>query len=89
MNHITTRMAVILIASAMLIVATTFSPIARQQQGYFPSTTAQKQTSQQQQLEKENLCLSTGKCSLWIYWPEDIEYELGLVNLAQEIKKKL
>ena len=67
MNHITIRMAVIIIASAMLIVGMAFSPIARQQQGYSPSTTAQKQTSQQQQLDKENLCLSTGKCSLWIY----------------------
>jgi hypothetical protein len=60
-------MAVIIIASAMLIVGTTLSPIARQQQGYSLSTTAEKQTSQQQQLDKENLCLSTGKCSLWIY----------------------
>lgn len=67
MNHPTIRMAVIIIASVMLIVGTTFSPIARQQQGYSPLTTAEKQTSQQQQLDKENLCLSTGKCSLWIY----------------------
>jgi hypothetical protein len=67
MNHPTIRMAVIIIASAMLIVGTTFSPIARQQQGYPPLTIAEKQTSQQQQLDKENLCLSTGKCSLWIY----------------------
>jgi len=67
MNHITIRMAVIIIASAMLIVGMTFSPIARQQQAYSPSPTAQKQTSQQQQLDQENRCLSTGKCSLWIY----------------------
>jgi uncharacterized protein (DUF2345 family) len=65
-------MAAIIIASAMLIVGmTSLSQIARQQQGYSPSTAAQKQTSQQQQqqqqLDKENLCLSTGKCSLWIY----------------------
>jgi hypothetical protein len=67
MNHITIQMAVIIIASAMLIVETTFSPIATQQQAYSPSATAQKQTSQQQQLDKENLCPSTGKCSLWFY----------------------
>ena len=67
MNHPTIRMAVIIIASTMLIVGTTLSPIARQQQGYSPSTTAEKQTRQQQQLDKENLCLSNGKCSLWIY----------------------
>lgn len=67
MNHITIRTAVIIIASAMLIVGTAFSPTARQHQGYSPSTTAQKQTNQQQQLDKENLCLSAGKCSLWIY----------------------
>jgi len=60
-------MAVIVIASAMLIVVTTFSPIARQQQAYSPSPTAEKQASQQQHLDKENLCLSTGKCSLWFY----------------------
>ncbi|HEY6885258.1 MAG TPA: hypothetical protein VI278_14590 [Nitrososphaeraceae archaeon] len=67
MNHITVRMAIIIMASAMLIVGTTFSPTARQQQAYSPSNTFQKQTSQQQQLDKENLCLSTGKCSLWFY----------------------
>jgi hypothetical protein len=67
MNHITVRMAIIVMASAMLIVGTTFTPIARQQQAYSPSATAQKQTSPQQQLDQENLCLSTGKCSLWFY----------------------
>ena len=67
MNHITVRMAIIVMASAMLIVGTNFSPIARQQQAYSPSATAQKQTSPQQQLDKENLCLSIGQCSLWFY----------------------